>query len=65
MLILIACGMPMPSDTMDPYMPMPAMPTLDDIALSLAPEITGSCVVIWVRVGANRAHDLYNTSSFQ
>ena len=31
---------------------------------SSAPEVTGSCVMTWVRVGVNRAQVLYDTSSF-
>ena len=31
-----------------------------DIASSSAPEVTSSYVTIWVRVGVNRARDLYD-----
>ena len=38
-----------------------AMVETVDIALSSAPEVTGSRVITWVRVGVNRAQSLYDT----
>ena len=41
-----------------------AVIVIHDIALSLAPEVTGLRVMTWVRVGVNRAQSLYDMKQF-